>query len=924
MSQGNQAVEIDELLSTKLTPPHLRTPLVSREPLLARLDEGVAYKLTLISAPAGFGKTTLVSQWLHRKDEPGRMKAEASLQPSSAAWLALDSGDNDPVRFWRYVLTACQSFQPDLGEAALTLLRTSPQLPFEALLTMFINELNQLPSRAVLVLEDYHLITSPQIHNSVTFWLDHLPPTLHLMIITRTDPPLPLARLRARGDLYELRAADLRFSLDETQVFFQQALPFSLSPETVECLDKRAEGWAAGLRLVALSLQGQKEPEKSEQFVETFSGSHRPILEYLIADVFSAQPEPIQTFLLQTSILSRLSGPLCEAVTGRTDSAQILEQLERANLFLLPLDASGQWYRFHALFAEAMQHYARQRLGEARLHELADKASHWYEAQGILAEAIEAALSAQTFDRVAALVEQLIAPRLAQNEYHTLRRWLEPLPEEVLRVHPTLCMTYAQALLFTSTRQAPAPLERLQKPLQMAEEHWQAVNNGAKLGEVLALRAIVTFWHGDFPQSVSLARQALDLLPEDEVQWRGVSLTFMGAEELYAGRLNAARQTFTLALALNQAARNIYGASDSAIALGEICARQGELHQAAHLYNQVLAELEQTPMDPDEALFRQGRALLGLGGLALEWNDLETAEQHITQALVIGEQFPEDEGLQRGPFILARLQQARGETVQAQQQLQALIAQTKNPWLLREAQAHIAWLALVTGDLAAAQRWSATRSQPDDIPRLQQEQEALLMARLLIAQGEAEAALLLLQQWQAVAQDQSRARSELEISVLMALAYFSQQKLSQAKQKLIEALAPAQAEGYQRLFLDEGERMVALLQAVLSEVKETPLAAYVRVLLLAAPRTEGGTLRVKGGQEIHPSALSPQPLIEPLSPQEERVLRLLAAGLSNPEIAEELVVSRNTVKTQVQSIFRKLDVHSREEASEVARQLNLL
>ncbi len=897
----------DELLSTKLTPPFLRSALVSREHLVARLDEGLERKLTLVSAPAGFGKTTLVSEWL---------AAHSARQGAPAvAWVALDAGDNDPVRFWRYVLTACQTFEAAIGQSALALLRTAPQPPFEALLTTFINELAQFSGRYVLVLEDYHFIISSQIHEAVTFLLDHLPPTLHLIMLTRRDPPLPLARLRARGELNELNVSDLRFSLSETQAFLQQALPFPLPPEVVERLNERTEGWAAGLRLVALTLQGQEEPEQLEQFVDTFAGSHRPILEYLIADVFSAQPEPLQAFLLQTSVLIRLTGSLCEAITGRSDSAMVLEQLERANLFLLPLDAAGQWYRFHALFAEAMQHYARQRLGEARLHELAGKASHWYEAQGMLAEAVEAALSAQAFDRAAALIERLIAPQLPHNEYHTLRRWIEHLPEEALRPHSSLCLTYAIAILFTSDRYAPETLALLQPPLQMAEQAWQAEGNRPKLGEVLAFRSLAAFFQWNLSQTFAEARQALELLPEENVQWRGISLIFVGLEELLNGRLNTARPMLLQALELCQAAGNIYGILDTLLLLGRVYIEQGELRRAAQLYQQVLAETEQTPMDRELAQIRRGRALIGLSTLDLEWNALETAEQYASQALDI-EQSHADEALQiESSLALARTQHARGESAQAQQRLHALIAQTKSSLLLREAEACQARFALAAGGLVAVQRWSAARPQADDIPRFQQEQEALIMARLLIAQGEADAALLLLEGWQAEAQDQGRTRSELEMRVLAALAHFSQQNLAQARQTLIEALASAQAESYQRLFLDEGERMVALLQAVLPEVKETPLSAYVRTLLLALAQEHAGQT---------PTPSVPSPLIEPLSPQEKRVLRLLAASLTNPEIAQELVVSLNTIKTQVQSIYRKLDVHSREEASEVARQLNLL
>ena len=332
------------------------------------------------------------------------------------------------------------------------------------MLTTFINELTQLSSRGILVLEDYHDITARQVHETVTFLLDHLPATLHLIIITRSDPPLPLARLRARNELSELRAADLRFSLAETETFLQQAIQFPLSSGAITRLDARTEGWVAGLRLVALALQGRQEPQEVEQFLTTFAGSHRHILEYLAAEVLSAQSESLQEFLLQTSFLSRLTGSLCDAVTGRNDSAIILEQLERINLFLVPLDETQQWYRYHALFAEAMHHYARRRFGEACLRSLYDKAGRWYEQHGLLAEAVEATLSAQDLGRAAILIERIIELHRFNNELHTLRRWIEQLPEELLRTHPTLCFTYALAILFTEDRRAPAVVALLQTP----------------------------------------------------------------------------------------------------------------------------------------------------------------------------------------------------------------------------------------------------------------------------------------------------------------------------------------------------------------------------------------------------------------------------------------------------------------------------
>src|SRR5258706_2156379 len=474
-----------ELLSTKLAPPRPRPSLVIREPLLARLDEGLERKLTLVSAPAGFGKTTLVSEWIasrrERQDSP------------SVAWVSLDEGDNDPARFWRYVISACRMFDAAVGESALALLLTSRRLPLEAVLTTFINELAQLKCGGVIVLEDYHVITSPQIHETVTYLVDHLPSTLHLLILTRSDPPLSLARLRAHDDLYELHAADMRFSLSETQAFLRQAIPFPLSEEAITRLEARTEGWVAGLRLLALALQGRKDPQDLEHVLATFTGSHRHILEYLVADVLSSQPEPLQEFLLQTSVLSRLTGSLCDAVTGRHDGEQMLERLERANLFLIPLDDAGQWYRYHALFAEAMQHEAGRRFEEVYMRSRYDKASLWFEQYGLLPEATEVALAARDFVRAAALIERIIVPHGIKNELHTLSRWIGQLPEDILQVHPDLCLAYAATLLFTLDRSAPATMTLIQKPLEEADNYCQEEGNAAELSGELAFRSQVAW-----------------------------------------------------------------------------------------------------------------------------------------------------------------------------------------------------------------------------------------------------------------------------------------------------------------------------------------------------------------------------------------------------------------------------------------------
>jgi LuxR family maltose regulon positive regulatory protein len=932
------STEIDNLLHTKLTPPRLHTPLVAREALLDRLDGGLDRKLTLLSAPAGFGKTTLVRQWLESVERRAQnveqsesasdtLALRSTLYALRSAWVSLDEGDNDPVRFWRYVLTACQGFAAGVGAAALAQLHT-PQPPnFEVLLTLLINDLAALPPANppgnILVLEDYHLITTPQLHVAMTLFLDHLPPTLHLVITTRRDPPLPLARLRARLEINELTVADLRFSSSETQTFLEQTLPLPLAPEAIARLHARTEGWVTGLRLATLALHHRLSPSEVKRFLETFAGSHRHILEYLLDEVLAAQSAAIQDFLLRTTFLDRLTASQSEAVTGRDDSALILEQLERANLFLIPLDSQATWYRYHMLFAEAMQHLAQQRLGAEERHALASRASLWYAEQGLLAEAVEMALAAAEFERAADLIAQLIEPRLVNNEYGTLRRWLSQLPEAVLHTHPALCFTYALAIQFTSDRRAPETMTLMQPPLRLAEEQWQAQGDQRQLGAVQALRAMAAWWQGDLALTFHSAQAALASLPADEVQWRSISLLFSASEQLLAGQLNAAHETILVARALCEKVGNIYGLLSATNVLADVRAGQGELHQAVGFYEQVRALIEQHRLQTDQAHFDQACALTGLAAVSLAWNDLDVAQAAAEEARDLGWHIDEEYIYAPATLILAEVLQARGQGAEAQSLLHTLIAQMPQrrwPFLLRAVALQQARLALRGGDLAAAQRWSTRLTTPTDVPVQQQETEGLLCARLHIAQAEPEAALGLLEHWQRDAQAGGRTRSQVEIELLRALAYFSQEKLTEAKAALRTALTLAQPYGEQGLFAHEATSrayeppgaLAALLRALLVEVKEEPLLSYLRTLLLAkAPETAGE------------GSAPPLGLLEPLTPQEARVLRLLAAGLSNPEIARELIVSVNTVKTQVQSIFRKLQVNNRHEARDAARHLNL-
>jgi LuxR family maltose regulon positive regulatory protein len=916
MSNNHQLSGNYELLSTKLVPPPARSSVVPRQRLLARLDEGLDHKINLISAPAGFGKTTLVSEWIDKRRKQDELPA--------IAWVTLDECDNDPVRFWRYVLTACQTCGERVSQSALSLLNNSPQPAFEALLTQFINEAAQLPNKAILVLEDYHTITAKPVHETLAFFLDNLPVTLHLILMTRGDPPLPLARLRAHNELKELRTADLRFTLEETQAFLQLAVPASLPSEIVTRLAERTEGWAAGLHLVALALQRLKEPSDIEQYLASFTGSHRPILEYLVADVFNAQPETVQAFLLQTSFLSRLTGPLCDAVSDREDSALLLEQLEHANLFLMPIDEAGRWYRYHGLFAEAMQHYAQQRLGIHRLHELARKASSWYAEHAMLADAIEASIYAQDYPHTADLVERVIAPRLVQNEFHTLRRWMEQIPQEVLYEHPEICLSFASAILFTSNPHKTETKARLQSPLEIAERHWQEVENDHKLGEIFAFRSMVEWQQKDFGASYSFAKQALALLPDADHQWRGISLIMIGVDELMGGKLNAARQTLSQALAHSEASGNMYAILDSMLFIGEVCYQQGELHQAQQVFQQALSMTEDAPIDQDQASIRAARAQLGLSELALEWNDLQAAEQAVNQAIAARQQFPEEDLLADSAVVLAQVEFARGETSQAQRSLEARLTQVNRALLLRLPRLYQARFALASGDLAAVQHWASTKALPgQDLPALQLEQEALVVARMHIEQGEAEAALQQLENWLADAREHGRTRSEIQIRLLQAMAQAALGESEHARQILIQALVLAQQEGHQRIFLDKGEKLAELLQNTVPDIQDASLAAYGRAILYTLAQEQTLRAAAISADEDLPKEPLVEPLIEPLTEQEQRVMRLIAGGRSNPEIAEELFISVNTVKTHVKNIYAKLNVNNRKDARQAARHLKL-
>jgi len=894
-----------ELLITKLTPPRLPDSLIRRDELLARLSVGVGRRLTLISAPAGSGKTTLVSQWLN---------AHPDTPPAS--WIALGPGDNDPIRFWCYVIDACQKFAPAVGEAALARLNRPQSQNFEALLTTLVNELADLTHQAVLVLEDYHCITAPVIHDALTFLLDHLPPTLHLIIITRGECSLPLSRWRARGELNELTADDLRFSEREIATFFHDALAVTLGSDKLAQFALQIEGWAAGLRLAALALQARRSPEAVSAFLATFSGTHQYITEYLTEEVLATQAEPVQDFLLQTSFLPRLSGDLCDAVTAQTNSADTLANLNRANMFITQVDGDGRWYRYHTLFAEAMQAEARHRFGDSAWFVLHQRAADWHGQQGLHAEAVEIALAINDFDRAAVLMlaDSASAPYRIYREFHTLRRWLDQLPDAILAEYPALCFNYAMAIMFTDDRHDVATSARITKALDMAAAGWQAQEAATnELGRVYAMRSMTAWWLGDFEQAFIAARHAQELLADDDHEWQGVNLLQIAHEELLNGQLNEAEETLKQARQINERVENPHGALAARHLQAQVCMRRGNLRQAQTMYQHILDDVGADPELSDD----RGHALAGLAALYYEWNDLDRAAALATEAQTIAHSLNASEILTPAVQVMARVHHARGDVSQAQQLLNDTLVTIMSPLHWQEIHLTRMELALADGNLDAVQRWHAQHSNSDHTfrPHLLHEREALLNTRLLMAQNELDDVPGLLSQWQADAHSAGRVRSEMKILILQALTYASRDSVVQARRLLERAIVLAQGEGYQRLFLDEGAPLATLLRDTLPHIGEQAHIVYARVLLVAFAEQDAN--RLTGAHAAEPI------LIKPLSDQERRVLRLLAAGLSNPEIAEQLVVSVNTIKTQVRSIYEKLNVTNREQAADVAQRLRL-
>ena len=954
------------VLATKLHIPQtrtdpstgLRTSLVPRPRLTARLDEGLRLgrRLTFISAPPGYGKTTLIAEWGMGIAESFR-NSKSPIQ-NRMAWLSLDQADNDPVRFLTYLISALQTVEADIGTHALGMLQapgfgwasTPPQM--ESVLTGLINEMAAMPGQFILVLDDYHVIEASPIHAAVSFLLKHLPPQVHLVIATRSDPPLPIARLRGRGQLTELRYDDLRFTPDEAAAFLSQAMGLSLSTEDVTALQMRTEGWITGLQLAALAMRSHGSPRPrgsprsagppqslglpqgtlSKQgqpddasFIRAFTGSDRYILEYLVEEVLECQPESIQAFLLQTAILDRLTGPLCDAVrfgesnspnrpegaavTKQEGGQSILEALERANLFIVPLDNERRWYRTHRLFADLL----RSRLYQAhpdRVPVLHLRASRWYEQQGMQSEAVSHALASGDFERAADLIARSGWATLDRGEMISLLNWLDALPDDVVRSRPHLGILRAWALALTGQ-------------LDDIESSLSEVDIQQVPGEVAAVRAYVASHRDDIPRAIELCHQALERLAADNGFLRGLVAVIRGTAPLTSGHPLMASRALAEAFRLNRRDGQTHLTLIATTMLGEAQEMQGLLHQAVQTYREALQLASKQGSGP--APFA-GMAYVAMAGPLYEWNDLDGAMRNAAKGVELSETGGSVDTIEDGYINLAQIYQAQSDVDKAFEMIREAeqLARRYN---------HGHWMAVAAeirtrlwvgqGNKTAASRLAHDLSpglhpgsnQGHDYTR---EFEHIALARVLIAQAssrgsiqgsETDKALRILTPLLEVAETAGRMGSVIKILALQALVYQAQRDDDKALSALERALSLAEPEGYVRTFVDEGKPMLSLLRRALSR---GTAPGYVSRLLVAF------------GENIEPASTTAQPLVEPLSKRELEVLRLVAAGLSNREIGDELVVAVSTVKSHINHIHGKLGVRSRTQALARANELNLL
>jgi LuxR family maltose regulon positive regulatory protein len=891
------------LITTKLYIPPPQPNLVQRPHLNKKLKDGETRKLTLISAPAGFGKTTTVAEWIQKNNQ-------------HAAWISLDDGDNVLSRFMTYLITAIQRIDSDFGADILTVVQATEHPHLESLLTMFVNQIAEIQNEFILVLDDYHLISTQSIHDAVEFLLGHLPQNMHLVMIGRVDPPFSLSRLRVGGQLTELRSNDLRFTKGEITEFLNKIMGFDLTDGDIRALEIRTEGWVASLQLAALSLQNR---EDKREFIAAFSGSHHYIIDYLIDEVMSGQADEIQKFLCQTSILERFCASLSDEVLAITNSKNIIQQLEDANLFLIPLDDERHWFRYHHLFSDFLSQHLSEREPENVLP-LHRSASHWFEQNNLFPEAINHALVGEDFEQAAQMVESIGPDMMMQSEFDQLTIWLDAMPPDLVNTWPWLCIIRAWMC------QRWARVDEGERYLQAAE---QALSNGSTpepmggekviRGQVAAIRALFALVRAQIPQSMEYANQALEYLPQDHFN-RAVAADALGIAKRAIGEFDEAIKIFKKARKDSLEVGNRILAQAIMLELGRVQTLQGHLAQAAETFREAIhLEYQKTQIKIPYA----SSAIVYLADFLREWDDLEAAIAHLDEGIRIGQPAKMVDAVISSYALLTRVYLSlgdMGEAIKSYQTAERMARDT--PGLESETKAILieskVWLLLSQNKNLEAARFmdECGLDVTDEITFFNGFGHKTL-ARVLISSSRENPkekylsdAHSLITQMLDIAKPVGCMREVIELLVLQALAYQEQGLHDRALGSLEEALTLAEPEGYARTFIDEGEPMKTILkQAASRGIAED----YVNKLLVAFAPLE---VRMESG--------ATQPLLDPLSERELEVLRMLITELTGPEIARELMVSLNTLRTHTKNIYTKLDVNNRRAAVYRAQELKLL
>jgi len=863
---------VEQLLSTKLYIPPLRSDMISRPRLTGRLMAGSQVKLILVCAPAGYGKTTLVAEWVEEIEYP-------------VAWLSLEEYDNDPRRFLIYLIAALQQVDQGIGQAADAMLRSPQPPPDEILVTALVNEITTVPEPFFLILDDYHFIQTPSIHQLIAALLEYQPPQMHLILITRQDPLLPLARLRARRQMLEIRQEDLRFTTNETADFLKRVMGLVLMTDDLAALERRAEGWIAGLHLAALSMQGRAD---LKGFVQDFTGSSRFILDYLIEEVYERQTPEVKEFLLQTSILERLHSSLCEAVTGKGNSQELLETLEQANLFIVPLDQSRGWYRYHRLFAELLRDRLNASIPGAE-KQLFTRACQWFEAQELTTEAVQYALAAKDWESASRLIVQASDDLLKRGEMATLIGWVQKVPEELIRSRPDLGMSYAWTLLLSG---------RLDKAEEMLIELEEIGTTAPSLlGQVTAAQAYAARARGNNQRVIEKSEQALELLPENDIAARGLLSLNLGLVYWSEGRLREALSALRNAQALSFKVGNHFAALTAQIYLARTVASQGALRQAKELLRNIVQTSEEIPIICMAHFY--------LGNIYYEWDDLGKAWRHLEQGLEISSRGWNIELQLPGYILKVALLLAGGKILDAWVEAETLhaLSQDFGPVPIARSMACHAQVALAMGDLATARGW--IEQMPENVdPHSFYCFLGLTRIRLLLAEGNKPEAEKELSACYELAQ---REGSGYALIVALTLRALATERKEAALDYLTEALRLGQPEGYIRTFADAGSSLVLLLHEA---AEQGIMPGYIGQILEACD---------EGHKDFAAAAL-----VEPLSERELEVLRLVSEGLSNREIAEKLFISTATAKSHVHNICGKLGVRNRTEAAMRAKVLGLV